>query len=415
MKPLSDYINRIGTESAFAVGPEIAAIEKTGYKIYRLNLGEPGCNITNFATKAIINSLKHHQTHYTPAKGLESLRKKIARYLTITREIKFEADDIVLTPGGKPVISGTILILLNPKDEAIYPSPGFPIYESMINFAGAIKKPILLKEERGFNFDISDLAKIVTPRTKLLVLNSPSNPTGGVLLEKDLQQIAKIVLKNDIYVLSDEIYHRVVFDKQLKKVKFNNNRFLVSSSIASFPNMAERTVILDGFSKTFAMTGLRLGFAASKNRKIIDKFVTYAINIWSCLPEPLMKGAEAALDEDQDLAQKEIDLYRQKRDVAVKLLNNIDGIKCQNPLGAFYLFPNVTKAVKKLRLKDAEEFRKYLLTCDKKNKRGVAVLARKHFGNKLPYEDQEYIRISFAGPLNVLKEGILLIKKATEI
>lgn len=414
MKPFSRASDRIGTESAFAVGPEIASLEKKGYRIVKLNIGEPGCSITKNATSTIIKSFKRGETHYTPSKGLENLRKKIAYYLTITRGVKFEADDIVLTPGGKPVISGTMFILVNPGDEVVYPTPSYPIYESMIDFIGGLKKPILLREEKNFTFAIDDLKKNITSKTKLLVLNSPSNPTGGVLLEKDLQSIAKIVKKNDLYVLSDEIYHRIIFDAGLKKVSYNNNRFLVAPSIVTLPGMAERTVILDGFSKTYAMTGLRLGFAASKNRKIIDKFLTYAINIWSCLPEPLMKGAEAVLDDDQKEAQEEINLYQQKRDLAVRLLNEIEGISCHKPLGAFYLFPNVTKAVKKLGLKDAENFRKYLLTADKKNKRGVAVLARKHFGQRLSRETQEYIRISFAGSLADLKEGISLIKKAVE-
>lgn len=411
MKAFSRAINHIGTESAFAVGPEIAAIEKEGYRVIRLNIGEPSCAITSAATQAIINSLKNHQTHYTPSKGLESLRKKIAHYLTVTREIKYTPEDIVLTPGAKPVISSTMFILINPNDEVIYPTPSYPIYESMIDFTGAKKKPLLLKEKKGFRFDIGDLNKAVSNKTKLLVLNSPSNPTGGVLLDDDLKEIAKIVKKNDLYVLSDEIYSRIIFDTHLKKINYNNSQFYLAPSITGLPGMSERTLIMDGFSKTYAMTGLRLGYVATKNKKFIDKFLTYAINIWSCLPEPLMKGAEAVLEQDQEEVQKEVEYYHQKRDIAVDMLNKIDGISCHKPLGAFYLFPNVTGLIKKLGLKDAEELRKYLLTSDKKNKRGVAVLARKHFGEKLKEENQEYIRISIAGPLKSIKEGILLIKK----
>lgn len=411
MKPLSNNINRIGTETAFAIGPEILATEKKGYQVVRLNVGEPSSNITSSAKKAIIKSINNNQTHYAPSNGLESLRKKIAEYVTITRGVKFEADDIVLTPGGKPVISGVLFSVLNPRDEAIYPTPSYPIYESMINFIGAVKKPILLKEEKEFNFLISDLVKNVTAKTKILILNSPSNPTGGTILKEDLKEIAKIVKKNDLFVLSDEIYQRIVFDKTLSKVNYKKSHFLVSPSISSFPGMTERTVILDGFSKTYAMTGLRIGFAASKNRQIINKLITYAINMWTNLPEPLMRGAEAVLDDSQEEAQKEVENYHQKRDMAVKLINEINGISVHKPLGSFYLFPNVTKALKKLRLANAEVFRRYLLTCDKKNKQGVAVLARKHFGNQLPEEKEEYIRISFAGDKEELKKGILIIKK----
>ena len=411
MKPLSNNINRIGTESAFAIGPEILTAEKKGYKIAHLNVGEPSTNITGFAKKAIIKSINNNQTHYVPSSGLESLRKKIAEHVTITRGVKYEADDIVLTPGGKPVISGVLFSVLNPGDEAIYPTPSYPIYESMIDFIGAVKKPILLEEEKEFNFLISNLVKHVTTKTKLLILNSPSNPTGGTIIKEDLKEIAKIVKKNDLFVLSDEIYQRIVFDKTLTKVSYKKNHFLVSPSIASFPGMAKRTVILDGFSKTYAMTGLRLGFAASKNRQIINKLITYAINMWTCLPEPLMRGAEAVLDDSQKEAQKEVENYHQKRDLAVKLINEINGITVHKPAGSFYLFPNVTKALKKLRLANSEAFRRYLLTCDKKNKQGVAVLARKHFGNQLPEEKEEYIRISFAGSYEELKKGILIIKQ----
>ncbi|MBU1323011.1 aminotransferase class I/II-fold pyridoxal phosphate-dependent enzyme [Patescibacteria group bacterium] len=412
MKLQSKNFARIGTENAFAIGPEIMAWEKTGYDIVRVNIGEPGCNISEAASKAMIESVKNHETHYSASAGIDSLREKVAEYLTATRKVKFVAQDVVMAPGGKPVIGGTMFILVNPGDEVVYPTPGYPIYESMANFTGAKARPILLKEANGFKFDINDLKKLVNKKTKLLILNSPSNPTGGVLEKKDMEEIAKLAKKFDFYVLADEIYSRIAFGDKMRLASYKGNKFKVTESIVSQPGMAQRTVILDGFSKTYAMTGLRLGYAASKIPGFTAKFLTFAINFWSNLPVPCMRAAEAALDKDQSEAQREIKLYQQKRDVIVKALNEIEGLKCHNPIGSFYLFVNVTKACKKLKLKDSEAMRKYLLTYDKKGKRGVAVLARQHFGKKLPEEKEEYIRISIAGSLPSLKEAVKRIKEA---
>lgn len=414
MKSFSKAIDRIGTESAFAVGPEISAAEKAGYDVVRLNIGEPGCKIAAAATKAALDSFKKHETHYTPSQGTESLRKKIGQYMKITRGVNYQAEDIVLTPGGKPVIAAAVLSLVDPGDEVVYPTPCYPIYESMVDFCGAKGKPIALKEEKGFCFDIEDLKKLVSRKTKLLILNSPSNPTGGVLGEDDLKEIAKLALKYDFYILSDEIYSRMVFGREFKKVNYRGRRLAIAPSIASQRGMGQRTVILDGFSKAYAMTGLRLGFACTKNKKLTQKFLTFAINFWSCLPMPCMRAAEAVMAGNQSEAQKEIALYERKRNFIVKLINQIDGCQCLSPKGAFYLFVNVTQACRKLRLRDAEALRKYLLTYDKKNKKGVAVIVRKHFGRPLSGEKEQYIRLSFAGSLADLKEGAQRIKEAVE-
>ena len=414
MKPFSRAIANIGTETAFAVGPEIQSWVDKGYDIIRVNIGEPGCNIARAATIAAIESIKNHETHYTPSSGAPALRKEIAHYMTVTREVSYDESDIILSTGGKPVIAGTFFILINPGDEVVYPTPSYPIYESMITFIGAKGVPIELKEEKGFRFDLNELKKKVSKKTKLLVINSPSNPSGGVLMSEDLKVIAELANKYDFYVLSDEIYSRIVFGNEFKKVTFKGNKLPIAPSIVSQKNMSERVIILDGFSKTYAMTGLRLGFAASKNKAFMKEFLTVAINLWSCLPQPMMAAAEAALGKDQSETQHEIILYEKKRDVAVKMLNDIEGVSCHKSLGAFYLLPNVTKACQKLGLKDGEAMRKYLLTYDKKNKKGVAVLSRSHFGKRLAMEHQEYIRISTAGKMEDIKEGIRRIKEAIE-
>ncbi|MCJ7740578.1 aminotransferase class I/II-fold pyridoxal phosphate-dependent enzyme [Candidatus Microgenomates bacterium] len=414
MKSFAKNFNRIGTENAFAVGPEIAAWIAKGWDIVKVNIGEPGCNMANAATVAAIESLKRHETHYTLSAGSGAFRKEVANYLSATRAVKFHPEDILATPGAKPVISGTMFILVNPGDEVVYPSPAYPIYESMIDFVGAKRVPIRLCEEKGFRFDIAELKKLVNKKTKLLIINSPSNPTGGVLEKEDFAEIAKLAKKYDFYILTDEIYSRLAYGNNLRVSAFKGNRLPTTESILNQPGMAERTVLMDGFSKTYPMTGLRLGYAASKINGFIPKFLTYAINFWSNLPDPCMAAAVAALGRDQSEAQAEVEKYEEKRDVAVDMLNKIEGIHCHKPNGAFYLFPNVTAVCKKLKFKDAETLRKYLLTYDKKNKKGVAVLVRQHFGKKLPGEKEEYIRISIAGKMEDIKEGIRRIKEAVE-
>ncbi len=414
MKPHAVAFERIGTENAFAVGPEIASYEKQGYDIVKLNIGEPGANIAKKATRAAIASFRNHETHYTPSKGSESFRREIANYLTLSRGVKFDMEDIVVSPGGKPVIAGTLFILVNPGEEVIYPTPGYPIYESIIDFVGAKRVPILLKEENGFRFDIKDLKKLVSKKTKLLILNSPSNPTGGVLERQDYEEIAALAKKYDFYILTDELYSRIAFGKELRRFNFKGNKLPITDSIISQKNVLERTVVMDGFSKIYAMTGLRLGYAASKIKGFMPKFLTYAINFWSSLPAPCMAAGEAALGADQSEAQREVAGYEKKRDYAVTALNKIKGIRCHLPKGSFYLFPNVTQALKNLKLKSAEELRRYLLSYDKKGKRGVAVLSRIHFGSRLKEEKEEYIRLSIAGKMSDVVEGIKRIKEAVE-
>lgn len=414
MKTCSLASERIGTESAFAVSPEINKLICQGFDIIKLNVGEPGANIPKAATEAAIVSLRKNQTHYTPSAGDPILRKEIAFYLTKTRGVNYCADNIIVTPGAKPVICGTFFLLVNPGEEVVYPTPSYPIYESMIDFVGGKAVPIVLSEKNDFRLDIDELIRKVGPKTKLLILNSPSNPTGGVLTKEDYQKIARLAKKYHFYILADEIYSRIAFGKNLREVSYKGNRFPTTHSIVGEEGMLQRTVLMDGFSKTYAATGLRLGFMASKIPLFSEKFLTFAINFWTCLPQPMMEAAKACLGPDQSMAQKEIRAYQEKRDIAVKMLNQIKGVSCLEPRGSFYLFPNVTAACCNLKLKDAEELRKYLLSFDKTNKKGVAVLARIHFGRRQKTETEEYIRLSFAGEKEELVEGINRIKEAIE-
>ncbi|MFA5772195.1 MAG: aminotransferase class I/II-fold pyridoxal phosphate-dependent enzyme [Thermoplasmata archaeon] len=414
MKPLSSLIKRIGTETGFVVSSEIAKLENEGWNITRLTLGEPNGNIPSPATKAIKESLDRHETHYGASKGFQKLREEIAKYVSVTRGVDYSAEDVTLTPGGKTVICQTIMSYVDHGDEVIVPSPGYPVYESMVNLMGGkvVKVPIL--EEKDFTFDVNVLKKLVTPKTKLLVLNSPQNPTGGVLNKEDIKEIAEIVRKNDLYVLSDEIYSRIVYGKGFDTVEFKGNKFPIAPSIASLPDMAERTIILDGFSKTYAMTGMRVGFGCTKNKEWNYYAVNIAINYWACLPLPCQMAALACLGEDQTEAMSDCKALEEKRDIVVDGLNKIKDIKCKKPKGSFYSFVNVTKVCKNLGLKNSEALRKYLLTYDKKNKRGMGVLSRQHFGERRPDETEEYIRISFAGSKETLREGVARMKDAIE-
>lgn len=414
MKPISDLIQRTGTENAFAVGPEIAKKEAEGWDIVRLTLGEPSGNIPEIATQEAVISLKHHETHYTPAQGLPALRAALADYMSTTRKAEFGPEHIVLTPGGKPVIWSTMACTINPGDEVLVPSPGYPIFESSVEMLGGRPVAIPILEEKGYSLDADSLEDLITAKTKAIIVNSPANPTGGVIPARDLEKIAKLCVKHDLWVLSDEAYARIVFGDNYNTVDYKGNTLKLAPSISSFPGMAERTVILAAMSKTYNGTGVRVGWATTQNSELAQRLTQIAINLWSCLPMYSQKALLACLAEDQTQAEYDLEQYREKAEIVYQGLNSIEGIKCVKPEGAFYALPNVTGACKKLGLKDAEEFRKYLLTYDQKNKKGVAVLARIHFGKKRPDEKGEFIRIAFPGSKEGLKQGIARIKEAVE-
>jgi len=301
----------------------------------------------------------------------------------------------VVTPGGKPIIFYTLIACVNEGDEVIYPNPGYPIYESMINFVGAKAVPLPLLEEKDFRFDVDVLKNKITPKTKLIIINSPQNPTGGILNLKDLEEIAKIARENDIWVFSDEIYCNMVYDGEFR-------------SIISLPGIKERTILLDGFSKTYAMTGWRLGFGVM-NKELAKHFARLETNSVSCTSTFVQMAGIEALDGSQEESQNMIKEFHSRRDIIVEALNDIEGISCTNPGGAFYVFPNVTKACRNLNLKDSKELQKYLLY-----EAGVAVLARTCFGKRNEGENQEYIRLSYATSRNNIIEGVERIKKAVE-
>ncbi|TAK54697.1 MAG: pyridoxal phosphate-dependent aminotransferase, partial [Bacteroidetes bacterium] len=317
--------------------------------------------------------------------GLPPLRNAIAQYISNTRGIEVTPGQVVVTPGGKPIMFYTILACIDEGDEVIYPNPGFPIYESAIEFVGGKAVPLALKEEKAFAFDIEDLKKLITNKTKMLIINSPENPTGGVLTKEDIKQIAQLAIKHDLLVLADEIYSRSVYDG------------FEHFSIASVPGMQQRTVLLDGFSKTYAMTGWRLGYGVMPEE--LAKLVTQLqINSVSCTASFTQIAGVEALTGNQDEAEKMVAEFKRRRDVIVDGLNSIPGITCLKPLGAFYVFPNITGTGRTSR-----DLAEYLL-----NEAGVACLSGTAFGKY----GEGYLRFSYANSVPNIEQALERIAKA---
>lgn len=375
---LAERMGRLGTESAFEVLARARALEAQGRSIIHLEIGEPDFDTPPHIVEAAIEALRGGDTHYTPAAGLPELRAAIAEEVSRTRGIPVEPDRVVVTPGGKPIMFFTILALAEEGAEVVYPDPGFPIYESVIRFAGATPVPLPLREELGFAFDPDELRRLVTKRTRLVIVNSPHNPTGAVIGREVLEELARLAQEYGFIVLSDEIYRRIVYDVE-------------APSIASLPGMAERTVILDGFSKTYAMTGWRLGYGVAP-RWLAEHLVRLAVNCHSCVPGFTQRAGLAALRGPQDAVDRMVAEFRRRRDAVVAGLNSLPGVRCAVPAGAFYVFPNVTETGR-----SASELARELL-----EQAGVAVLAGTAFGRY----GEGYLRLSFANSLENLLEAI---------
>ena len=322
-------MSRLGTETAFEVLNRARALEKQGKEIIHLEIGEPDFDTPANVIEAAVDALHKGWTHYGPAAGLPDLRQAIAEYVSRTRNIRVASEEVVVVPGGKPIIFFTILALVDEGDEVIYPNPGFPIYESMINYVGGRAIPIPLREERDFSVDVKELASLITNRTKLIILNSPHNPTGGVLTKKDIHAIADAIGDRNIMILSDEIYSRLIYEGE-------------DFSIASVPGFKERTIILDGFSKTYAMTGWRMGYGVMRSDLAthVSRLMT---NSNSCTASFTQVAGIEALRGDQSSVDKMNAEFRRRRDAFVAGLNKIKGFSCRVPKGAFYAFPNITK------------------------------------------------------------------------
>lgn len=365
---LASRMGRLGTETAFEVLVRARALEAQGRDVVHLEVGEPDFDTPENIIRAGQEALASGWTHYGPANGDPQLRQAIVAYINGHRKTAFTPDQVVVTPGGKPIMFFLILALLEEGDEAIYPDPGFPIYESMINFSGAKPVPIKLREENQFRLDVEELKSLVTERTKLLIINSPANPTGGVLTREDIEAIARIAIEHDLIVMSDEIYAELLYEGE-------------HVSIASLPGMEDRTVILDGFSKTYAMTGWRLGYGLFP-KDLAPLIAKLAVNSVSCTSVAVQRAGLEALTGPQDKVSEFREAFRRRRDLVVGRLNAIDGISCVMPKGAFYAFPNITGTG----LTSREFADRYL------QEYGVAAIAGTSFGAA----GEGYVRLSTA-------------------
>jgi aspartate aminotransferase len=389
MPEISRRASSLGTENAFVVLAEVNALARAGKDIISFCIGQPDFPAPEHVQEAAIRAIKGGKHGYTPSAGIDELRAAAARYMAGMRGgLPIRPEDVVVGAGAKPFIAYSILTTTDygAGDEVIYPNPGFPIYESQILANGAVPKPIYLKESKGFAFDLSDLEKLLNKKTKLLILNSPHNPTGGSLSKDQLFEIGEILKKHpQVWVYADEIYSRLVFD----------NKFF---SIAQVPGMYERTIISDGASKTWAMTGWRIGFTS--NPILAPHFTRWITNTESCASQISQWAAVEAINGPQDAAEMMKASFLERRDLIVSLLNKVPGVKCLTPGGAFYVWPNVTEACRMIGAADSEEFRKRLL-----NEAGVALLADIHFGARVPGEGQ-HVRFSYAASKQQIEAGV---------
>ena len=369
----------LGTETAFEVLAKAKALEKQGKEVIHLEIGEPDFDTPKNIKEAAVKALYSGYTHYVPAAGIPELREAIAEYISKTRKISVNPEEVVVTPGAKPIMFFSILACVNEGEEVMYPNPGFPIYESVINFVGAKPVPIPLLEKNDFRLDHEDFKKKVSKKTKMIILNSPENPTGGVLTREDLKVIADCIAdRDDVIVLSDEIYSRIIYEGE-------------HESIASLPGMKDKTIILDGFSKTYAMTGWRLGYGVMR-KDIAQKVAQLMVNSNSCTCAFVQMAGFEALKGPQNDVDKMVAEFKKRREVIVSGLNQIKGITCKKPRGAFYVFPNITGTRMSCR-----EFGDRLL-----REASVAVLPGTSFGKY----GEGYLRLSFANSIENIRKAL---------
>jgi aspartate/methionine/tyrosine aminotransferase len=383
---LAKRMSRLGTETAFEVLVRARALERQGKDIVHLEIGEPDFDTPANIVEAGVTALRGGYTHYGPSAGLPEMREAIAEYVSRTRKTKVTPEEVVVVPGGKPIIFFSIMALVDEGDEVIYPNPGFPIYESMIRFLGAKPVPIQLREELDFRLDVNELARLITDRTKLLIINSPQNPTGGVLAERDVRDIAQAIGDRDIMVLSDEIYSRLLFE---------GSHF----SIMSMDQYKDRTILLDGFSKTYAMTGWRMGYGVMR-ADLAQHVARLMTNSNSCTASFTQRAGVEALRGDQSSVDKMCAEFKRRRDYFLERVNKIKGFSCRSPKGAFYTFPNIRKTGwPSKKLADA------LL-----EQAGVAALSGTAFGEY----GEGYLRFSIANSIENIAKALDRVEEWTK-
>jgi aspartate aminotransferase len=380
---LAKRMARLGTETAFEVLNRARELERQGKDIIHLEIGEPDFETPENIVQSAVNALNAGWTHYGPSAGLPDLRKTIADDVSHSRGVQVQPEEVVVVPGGKPIIFFSILALIDEGDEVIYPNPGFPIYESMINYVGGRAVPVRLSEERDFRLDVGELEKLISNRTRLIIVNSPHNPTGGVLNKRDIEQIAQAIGDRNIFVLSDEIYSRLIFEGS-------------HHSIMAEPGFKDRTILLDGFSKTYAMTGWRMGYGVMR-RDLATQVARLMTNSNSCTASFSQVAGIEALRGDQSSVDHMRKEFQRRREMFVAGLNRIKGFTCRMPKGAFYVFPNITAAGWKSKaLADA------LL-----EEAGVACLSGTSFGAF----GEGYLRFSIANSMENLSKALERVER----
>jgi len=383
---LAQRMQRLGTEIAFEVLVRARALEAEGRDVIHLEIGEPDFDTPRNVIEAGCTALRDGWTHYGPSAGLPDLRQAIVDYVNRSRGTTFAPEHVVVTPGGKPIMFFAIMALLEAGDEAIYPDPGFPIYRSMIDFVGATAVPIPLREEKEFRLDVEELAGLITSRTRLLIINSPANPTGGVLERGEIEEIARLAVEHNLVVLADEIYSEILYEGE-------------HVSIATMPGMMERTILLDGFSKTYAMTGWRLGYGLMPE-DLAAQIGKLMVNSVSCTASAVQRAGIEALTGPQDDVKQMIAAFQRRRDLIVEGLNSIPGIGCVSPKGAFYVFPNISEIGER-----SKPFADRLL-----DEHGVAALSGTAFGD----HGEGYLRLSYANSEENLLKALERIETAAK-
>lgn len=392
--PLAKRMNLLGTETAFAVGAEAAELAAKGVKIYPFHLGDLNMLTPKHIREAATRAMNEGKTGYCPNAGIAPLREALAEDIGKARGLALDGGNVSVQPGGKPVIGKFIMAFMNSGDEVLYPNPGFPIYESMIRFHGGIPKPYgFIETESGFALDFDSIERQISPATKLFIYNNYHNPTSAASDDAEMQRLAELCVKHDLTVLSDESYFDILYEGQGK-------------SIVSLPDMFERTVILYTFSKKFAMTGWRLG-AAVGPENLVGAISRFNVNDESCTAQFIQWAGVAALKGPLDEYYEMMSTLKKRRDVAVEILNSMNGVRVAKPQSTFYLFPNVTEAMQRLGTKTVEEFRKKVL-----DETGVSFTTRNHFGSPLEGEDRSYIRLAYSGiGVEDIREGLGRMKE----
>jgi len=373
-------MSRLGTETAFAVSLEANKAKEAGKRVFPFHIGDLNFNTPECVIKAMNQAVQEGKTGYCPGAGILPLRQRLAEAVGAERGVQYGPENVSIQSGGKPVIPKFLATVMNEGDEVLYPSPGYPIYESQINYLGGVLKPYTFKEtESGFVLDLENLRNQITARTKVFIYNNYQNPMGIASSDEEMAELARICVEHDLLVLSDEAYFHIIYDGKGK-------------SIVSLPGMYERTVILYTYSKSFAMTGWRLG-AAIGPEWIINGISKLNTNDESCTTHFIQYAGLAALSkEGEEFTKHVVSVLAERRDALVKIINEVPGFHCFPPPAAFYLFVNVTKAMEKLGINNLEEFRRLIL-----DKTGVSFCTREHFGASLPNETQKYVRFAYSG------------------